>query len=669
MLPILAAAFLLRFACVDYALPYVYPWDEPEIINPAINVLRYGDYRPARFAYGPINGYLHAAWGALTFVRGIEKGEFPDSIWALTSSRDTAWYWSITSAYFLRQARVLSVLLGCVSVIFIFAAGRRLGGVAVGVWAASVVALSRTSLIQTSTVTADSTSMTATSIVVWASAHIFLSRARWAYWVAAIGAAFAMAFKYTSFPVLLFPLLAHFVSSSQKERWLNSSLFWLITACTIGLALLLFPVFLQPTRFLHDLASEALYYGPAGTSTWGQYVNGALRGLLVTSDAASAKNLLVPSGVMLFAVMLLGIWVLWQQNRGLLAMLFLPALLNIHFVAGHASRFFERNLLLSQGPLAIVGGFGFVWLCGLAHSLLSRRKQFATASALTTCVLYVLAFLPLLVWGTRNALLKNNFVEPRVELSRKMRASLPRNSRVLVASETRWFMNREELKHLQMADSPILRMLAEPPPTTSVEYIVVPREVTFYKPTPGKQEFGDIINDWLKKTKAEPGFEFGTAPMFFGKPSIFPAVRLVKNTESLWQTRLATTDKIYGSQFTAGPRNPETKLSDEGLAIRPGISISATVTISKPMTKITVNARGLSAQRQEVQPALKLEMYPAAGPFNKPVATADFMLGRSQGGLADYSATVPVPPGEYIVRMRGSDPEDYRIEITLVSFS
>jgi hypothetical protein len=646
----------------------VYPWDEPEIINPAINVLRYGDYRPARFAYGPMNGYLHAAWGALTFVRGLEKGEFPDGIWALTSNRDTAWYWSITSSFFLREARVLSVLIGMLTIIFVFAAALKLGGVSVALWAASVVALSRTSLIQTSMVTADATAMCTTAIVLWSSGHIYANRERWAYVTAAVFAGLTMAFKYTSFPAVFFPVLAHVLAVfSRKEPLLERRLFWFAFVCAISLALFLFPVFLQPTRFLHDLSTEALYYGPSSQSSVMEYFVGFLRGFLVTVDAASGNDLLVPSGLLLLGVLLWGFIILAQSNLKLLLLLALPALLNVHFVAQHASHFFARNLLLSTVSFAIIGGYGFASIAaGVSH--LFQQVHFVAKPKFVQPGIYIVCFLPLLIWSFRNAVEQHGFVDPRVKLVEQMKNTLPKGTRVAIASETRWYLNHEEMKNFRITDSPILRMLMDPP-TTSIEYLVLPREITFFRPTPLKEEFGGIINAWLKKANPEPGFEFGKNRMYFGKPSIDPAVRLVKNTPALWKQRLITTDKIFGTEFTAGSRNVETKLSDEGLAIRVGMWVSAGVHISKPMTKITINARGLSPFKQDVTPGLRIEFFPASAPNGSATATADFSLFRSQAGLLDYTSSIDLPEGDYIVRMRGSDPEDYRIEVALIVFS
>jgi hypothetical protein len=668
LLPILLLAFGFRYMRIDYGLPYVYPWDEPEIINPAINVLRYGDYRPTRFAYGPMNGYLHAGWGALTFVRGVEKGKFPDDIYALTSNRDTAWYWAITSDYFLRQARVFSVLLGLVTVIFVYAAGVHLGGLVVGLWAASVMALSRTSIIQSSTVTADSTAMTTTAMVLWASCHMLTHRPRWSYWTAGILSGLTLGLKYTSFPVVLFPIIAH-VLSCRRERCsiLDGRIVSCLSACMVTLCLALFPVFLQPTRFLHDLATEALYYGPSGRSALLDYVKGSLRGFLVTMDAADSERLFMVSGVFLVCVLIIGLFTLARRNVHILLFLLLPALLNIHFVGEHASHFFGRNLLLSMEPFSIIGGFGLLWLSERAHGVGGERTS-ADLRPWLVPALFIICFSPLVLWAARTGIKTYTYVEPRRELSEKMRAMLPKDTRIIAASETRWYMNRDELRHFRMTENPILRMMMDPPPTTVAEYLILPTHVRFFQPTPQKEEFGKIINDWLAKTKPVDGYQFGSSPIYFGKPSNDPQVRLVKNTPELWQERLITTNKVYGTQYTATTRNPEARMSDEGTAVRPGVVLTAMVRIPDPVTQVTVQARGTSPFRQPITPELQIEIVPGATPNGKAVATAQIALNRSQAGLLEYSRPINVKPGDYFVRLRATDPEDYRVEIGLLTF-
>ena len=44
-------AFAVRFLGINYGLPYLHHWDEPQIASTAITMLKTGDYNPHDFIY------------------------------------------------------------------------------------------------------------------------------------------------------------------------------------------------------------------------------------------------------------------------------------------------------------------------------------------------------------------------------------------------------------------------------------------------------------------------------------------------------------------------------------------------------------------------------------------------------------------------------------------
>src|ERR1043166_4630364 len=131
LVALLVAGYMLRSLSADLGLPYEWQWDEPEIMQKSIQVIRDSDYgllRSGRIGYGQLNTLLHAGWAGISFLRGVEMGFFPNGIWGLEGERQTSYYWTVSSPYLWRQARILSAILGCVAIAFVFAAARLLGG-------------------------------------------------------------------------------------------------------------------------------------------------------------------------------------------------------------------------------------------------------------------------------------------------------------------------------------------------------------------------------------------------------------------------------------------------------------------------------------------------------------------------------------------------------------
>jgi hypothetical protein len=687
ILVILVLGFSCRYAAIDWGLPYPYPWDEPEIVHPAIRVLRNGTYRPESFAYGPMNTYVHAAWGVITFVRGVEKGHFKE-IWEMKSNWNTGWYWSVTSPFFYQQARLLCVLFGCISILALYRTGVALGSTWAGLWAAAVLAFSRLAINQTSIVTTDASTMAAACVAIWASAEILRSRARWAYATATVAAALAAAFKYTSYPVILFPLLAHLLTARRPERrFFDVRLTWIIIGYISAAAVFMFPAFLDPTRFLHSLANEAGYYGNSSGSKAGilTAVPALLKHALISVEAGDyftpppSANALLTKGFALKVVgfpalvmLLLGLVQMARHNRAALWLLAIPAAYNIWFISGHEKTFFARNLLLAIHALALIGGLGWAAAArALANRLPSTRFRFS-APALSCALFVVLMGMPM-ARAAKNAWTIFHFVDPRLKLSQYMLSNLPEGTPIRILEETRWQRTPEEEKRFHLSTSSIPRTMANPPSPEEVRYFVAPKALRFYAPTPERDRFAEAMNGWLKKGKAVASFgrnkESPEEAMFFGRTSIEPRVMLIENTPELAAVQELPKDLVWGSVFDAGNLKDGIQLSRYGAVVQSGVNVEAPVEITRPATRATLRARGISPFFQDIPPAVAIEVYATTDTMRAaPLLRGKFELKRSTSGMQDYKFAVAIPPGVYIVRLRPSDAQSFLTDIEQLAF-
>lgn len=679
LLLIVIGAFVVRSAWISHGLPYQCFWDEPEIMQPAIKLLRNGVYRPERFAYGPMNAYIHAGWGALTFVRGMEKGEFPDGIWGLKSNRETGWYWSINSPYFYREARLLSVLLGCLAILAIYKAGKLLGGNPAGIWAAAVIAFLFTDYIQTSIVTSDAASMAAAALAIWASVVIMQSRAPWAYATAIIACALSVSLKYINMPVLLFPILGHLFSVSHPRQKLFDLRFFLVFAgFAAGLSLFLLPAFLQPTRFLHDLSTEVSYYGRAMDERWTPvgFVTRLAKhvfvcfdmGEYVTGEGGYWSDFRFKwQGIGFLLTGALGIVLLLKTNMKIAVFLLLPAALHLVFVGLHGKHFFARNFLLTMHALALASGFGWLAVCGW----LTARPRLAAPPwklPVASVLIGVMLIAPMAARVAASAWKAFTFEDSRVTMSRLMLEKLPEKTKIAILDELRWVVTPQEAQKFLLSRNTISGAMISPI-TTETQYILAPASLTYYTWNPLKKKQADLMNLWLSRGNDEIVVEGLGKPVYFGKPTISPKARLIKNDESFQLPPRIPLNEIYGPAFKPTGRPDSVMLSDGTMSVRPGATIEAPVRLTKNMTSVVLRAKGSSPDRQEVPTVMNIELYEMKDTARKnKIMRGAFELDRSQSGIMDYRLGTNLAAGDYVARLRSTDPENFLVEIELLSF-
>lgn len=134
LIVIAAVAFGLRIFGVDYGLPGVYNPDETPILNRALTFAK-GDPNPHVFVYPTLYFYALFAWEGLYFVVGRALGLF-DSLAEFQRA-----YFVDPSGHFL-AGRLLTVLCGTLTVLAVYALGRRLYDRATGLVAAAFMAVS-----------------------------------------------------------------------------------------------------------------------------------------------------------------------------------------------------------------------------------------------------------------------------------------------------------------------------------------------------------------------------------------------------------------------------------------------------------------------------------------------------------------------------------------------
>lgn len=276
------AAFAIRVYGISDNLPYINYPDEPAVADRALGILQTGDYNPHYFVYPNLYTYMQAIVYAVRFLSLVSGGQAQN----LTGVVPTDFYlWG----------RLLTAVLGTLTVPIVYAIGKRLYSPAVGGIAAVFMAINSLHMVFSQLITTDvpATFFTALALLAIvrllppkpddaprATAHL----APTGYYVlAGLALGLAVGTKYNSALVVLPFLLAHlFVSSNMAGGWLRGLLngrLWLGLAMMVlaFLATTPFAILDLPT-FLNDVASVISHYksghtGHEGDANWLFYVN------------------------------------------------------------------------------------------------------------------------------------------------------------------------------------------------------------------------------------------------------------------------------------------------------------------------------------------------------------------------------------------------------------
>jgi 4-amino-4-deoxy-L-arabinose transferase-like glycosyltransferase len=349
LVAILLAALGLRVWGSGFGLPAytLYHPDEHALVERAARILWTGDWNLHRFNYPAFYAYLQAGGYAAYFLWGASQGSW-NEVMPFTLPR----YYHI--------GRLMTGLLGVLTILVVYLLGREIRGRRAGLLAAALLGGSYLHVIHSHYATFDVLVALLAALTLLFSELIRTRRqTRW-YVLAGLCAGLAGATKYNGAVVVVLPLLAHVLATPWGEwGWLDGNLFVTGGAFLLGFfggnpfALANLP------DFLNGLATVLSHYGTTqpgfeGRGNWRWYI----QVFLTSADAPW-----VVSGVLGLAAML------WQEwKKGLLVVAF--PLVYYLMVSLFVVRF-ERNAV----PLLPFLALGGAWLLdGLAGWLAGRLQ-------------------------------------------------------------------------------------------------------------------------------------------------------------------------------------------------------------------------------------------------------------------------------------------------------
>jgi 4-amino-4-deoxy-L-arabinose transferase-like glycosyltransferase len=276
----------LRLFGISDNLPFVNHPDEPAVADRALRILQTGDYNPHYFVYPNLYTYMQAAVYLVRFF-------------VLVSAGTISTLAEIVPTDFYLWGRLLTALLGTLTVPLVYLAGRRLYGITVGLVAAAFMATNSVHILNSQLITTDAPSAffsaLALAAIVWllppgeggsartdhpAAPFPLAPLGRYVLAGAAVG--LAIGTKYNSALVILPFLLAHgYAVAAQPGDRLRTFFGARLWAGLGALALAFFlttpfALFDLP-NFLNELASVVAHYryghqGHESDTNWIFYV-------------------------------------------------------------------------------------------------------------------------------------------------------------------------------------------------------------------------------------------------------------------------------------------------------------------------------------------------------------------------------------------------------------
>lgn len=259
LLSIVVLGLLVRLWGVDFGLPYLYHPDEPNKIEIAQNIFKTGDLNPRYFLKPTLFIYFNALAYVPYYLYGQQAGVFesPDDILPPIMLDMGVGIAPLPTAALM--GRLLTVFIATASIPLVYFIGRQISHrSAVGLLAASMIAIFPTNVDNSRYITENSYLTFFILVVLWASVRIYQSGRTRDYWIAGIATGLAVSSKYPGVIIAVVPFVSHLLSGrgGLKDRRLYTMyilvplVFFLTTPYAI----------LDYTKFLEDSLYEVDHY-------------------------------------------------------------------------------------------------------------------------------------------------------------------------------------------------------------------------------------------------------------------------------------------------------------------------------------------------------------------------------------------------------------------------
>jgi 4-amino-4-deoxy-L-arabinose transferase-like glycosyltransferase len=385
LLGLFAVALGLRVWGIDSGRPYAYPADEWVVLNPAVDMVRTGDWNPHQFLYP--SALIYAERAVVTVIHAIRdtplETAIPTGLAGLPQRSETDV--PIAQFRYLLGGRLLVAMLGALTVLLVFAAARRLTSTTGALGAGLFVAIAPLHVIHSHVLTTDVPTATMTALTLMLA---LVGRDRGWRWLVAAGVAAGVAAstKYNGGLVLVVPLLIHLCTLRHLRdlftmRFVGVILL-IIVGSMVGFAAATPAVIFDTGSVLAAIQLQATIYSSSAAGAEGDSARYYLEQLYATGLGPTLAFLVI-GGILAAAR---------RHGSGDIAVL----LFTVGYLAVISAPLvhFDRNLLPVLPFLAVLGGFGVEGAVSLARTIagILRRSWLRRPMTAVTVVVLALAF-------------------------------------------------------------------------------------------------------------------------------------------------------------------------------------------------------------------------------------------------------------------------------------
>jgi len=245
----LGAGVTLRLLGIGFCYPmrHCHP-DEHYLVDPAMHMLRTGDFNPHLFVYPTLYIYILFGVFSLAFLYGISAG-----LWANVGGS------MARPAAFHVAGRLATAAMGTASIAAVYVAGKRLLDRESGAVAALVLALMPLHVTASHFATTDVSAGFFCIAALCTAAAVANNGGRRAYAIASLMCGLAVAAKYNAFLVAINIPLAHWLNP-RRERFFDRNLWRGLIWIPIGFLIACPYALLDMPRFLDGVATEIAHY-------------------------------------------------------------------------------------------------------------------------------------------------------------------------------------------------------------------------------------------------------------------------------------------------------------------------------------------------------------------------------------------------------------------------
>jgi hypothetical protein len=229
---LLVCAFAVRRPMVERGLPYLggISWDEPYVVNRAIDCLRQSSWNPRWQIYPGGSIHLQTLVAGATVMQ-LGMAQMRPRISTIKTDSDTKYLWTVSVPEIYKNGRLLHVALDAVLVALVFVTITRAFGWVAGVSAGLLMLVYPEAVVRAAVIKPDSSAMflvfcSTVAALAMLSNHSGLACAL----AAGIFAGVAAGFKYNAGAIVIAPLSAVILSRGRRRHWLTESGIILVAA-------------------------------------------------------------------------------------------------------------------------------------------------------------------------------------------------------------------------------------------------------------------------------------------------------------------------------------------------------------------------------------------------------------------------------------------------------